>query len=264
MDDSDDRHARRGPARSTRRPTGSRAGSWRCRRADRRSTRARRARHRSPRRRTESSARASAQERGDRVLARGVDVAHPVAGRLLPHVARDRRTRRATISPTARDERAVAPLVLGPPPSGRSDGPLRSRRGERAVPPLAPAALRSARSSSGVPAAMRWRRAFGSPIPSGRSCVVDHVGAGLVADQVAAEVVPRRVHAAAVEVAVEHAGRHVAERERGRAHRAELLPLQHPVRERAQRDERVLDPLGRRGVQRDLVAERPCPRGPRW
>ena len=56
-------------------------------------------RHRSPRRRTRDARRRVSSR--DRVLARGVDVAHPVAGRLLPHVAGQPKPA-STISPPTR------------------------------------------------------------------------------------------------------------------------------------------------------------------
>ncbi len=158
---------------------------------------------------------------------------------------------------------AFARMLLAPPPNPSStiSPPMRAARFRhleevREIEVGHPAAARSAWSSPDVPAATSLRRAFGSAIAERTVLAVDDLHAGFGADQEAAEVVPRRVHAAGVEVAVERAVRDVAERERARAERPELLPREHPPGEVGDPDHRVLDPGRGRRHERPAVTRR--------
>ena len=116
--DPDDGHAVVPRARPTRRPPGSRAGSWRSRRAGRRAI---------PRRPALAALLLAEHREGWPVtferlahgpLARSVDVAHPVAGRLLARRCRPRRSarrrsrrRRRRASSAAREQRPKVELA---------------------------------------------------------------------------------------------------------------------------------------------------------
>ena len=148
------------------------------------------------------------QELADRVLARRVGVAHPVARPLRAHVAR-------ATEGVEHD---------------RSAGRGRASRGDeqpveveidrhRPVPPC------SCSSSSFVPAATSCRRASASSATEVAAVGVDDERARFLAHEQPAEVVPRRVLVGmTVEVTVEMTRGDVAQRERGRAEGAELAP----------------------------------------
>ena len=176
----------------------------------------------------------------DRLLAREVGFAHPVARRLLPHA----------FEMTEVPAHDVAARVRG----------AVCRRQELAVVERGHARPAiSASASSPVPAATSWRArtdVVGRKIASLR---VAHDCTRFDTREVPREVVPRRVEPARVEQPVEAADRDLAQTERGRAERTKLLPGQPRLRGTGDVDHRLLDRLRRRRVDAYAVAERALP-----